>query len=224
MRLTPPSRRSPTCCNKPAENGQSGRLCEKPAAFSISKGLHPSQSDTEMSLPRKRHFTQTKPAFPVRSILHSAKGRIPPRRPDRASFRDAVSSRFRLPRRARKMRPPRNDKSGRFCWKTKRFPERKVSNFCGAILRKNNRQNEKRPFSKLKRSNLCHCEAASRPWQSLSRRYGIPWRSTGVRSKREALSQKTWDSPLHSAFSLFLPRFCFVPRIHISLRDDKSHC
>ena len=36
----------------------------------------------------------------------------------------------------------------------------------------------------------CHCEAAARPWQSESRRYGIPWRSMGARSKREALSQK----------------------------------
>ena len=157
MRLTPPSRRSPTCCNKPAENGQSGRLCEKSAAFSISKGLNPSQSDTEMALPRKRHFTRAQARISRAqdpSLGHSAKGRISPRRPDRASFRDAVSSRFRLPRRARKMRPPRNDKFGRFCWKTKRFPERKASNFCGAILCKNNRKNEKRPFSKLKRSKF----------------------------------------------------------------------
>ena len=36
----------------------------------------------------------------------------------------------------------------------------------------------------------CHCEAAARPWQSESRRHGIPWRSMGARSKREALSQK----------------------------------
>ena len=68
---------------------------------------------------------------------------------------------------------------------------------------------------------LCHCEAAARPWQSLSRRYGIPWRSTGARNKKKSLSQK-WDSPLHSASSLFIPRLCFIPRNHISFRDDKS--
>ena len=68
---------------------------------------------------------------------------------------------------------------------------------------------------------LCHCEAALRPWQSLSRRHGIPWRSTGVRSKREALSQKM-DLLRRSAFSLFLSRFCFVPRNHSSFRDGKS--
>ena len=39
---------------------------------------------------------------------------------------------------------------------------------------------------------LCHCEAATRPWQSLSQRHGIPHRSTGARNKKESLSQKTW--------------------------------
>ena len=57
-------------------------------------------------------------------------------RPCRASLRDAVSLRQRLPRRAQKLRPPRNDKSDRFCWETRRFSERKVSNFCGATSRK----------------------------------------------------------------------------------------
>ena len=36
----------------------------------------------------------------------------------------------------------------------------------------------------------CHCEAAARPWQSLSQRNGIPWRSTEARSKKKPLSQK----------------------------------
>ena len=36
----------------------------------------------------------------------------------------------------------------------------------------------------------CHCEAAEQPWQSESQRYGIPWRNTEARSKRESLSQK----------------------------------
>ena len=64
------------------------------------------------------------PAFPVRSIFHTIKGRISPRSSGRASFRDSVSFRQRLPRRAQKMRPPRNDKFDRVCWKTKRFSER----------------------------------------------------------------------------------------------------
>ena len=71
-------------------------------------------------------------------------------------------------------------------------------------------------------SILCHCEAAARPWQSLSQRYGIPWRSTGARGKKESLSQKTWELLHRSASPLFLPRFCFVSPYHISLRDDKS--
>ena len=66
------------------------------------------------------------PAFPVRSIFHTIKDRISRRSSGRASFRDAVSFRQRLPRRAQKMRPPRNDKSDRVCWKTKRFSERYV--------------------------------------------------------------------------------------------------
>ena len=69
----------------------------------------------------------------------------------------------------------------------------------------------------------CHCEAAARPWQSESRRHGIPWRSMGARSKRKTLSQKTWDSLCRFASSFFILRFCFVPRNHSSLRNDKSH-
>ena len=77
------------------------------------------------------------PAFPVRSIFHTIKdrisrrshihlpeGRISLRSSGRAPFRDAVSFRQRLPRWAQRMRPPRNDKSDRVCWKTKRFSER----------------------------------------------------------------------------------------------------
>ena len=43
-----------------------------------------------------------------------------------SSFRDGKSFRQRLPRRAQKLRPPRNDKTDRFCGKTKQFPERNV--------------------------------------------------------------------------------------------------
>ena len=41
-----------------------------------------------------------------------------------SSFRDDKSFRQRLPRRAQKLRPPRNDKSGGFCGKSEQFPER----------------------------------------------------------------------------------------------------
>ena len=36
----------------------------------------------------------------------------------------------------------------------------------------------------VKPTILCHCEAAARPRQSLSRRYGIPQRSTGAENDR----------------------------------------
>ena len=60
------------------------------------------------------------------------------------SLRDGKSFRQRLPRRAQKLRPPRNDKFGGFCGETKQFPERndrKRNNFrnetfesrCGAM-------------------------------------------------------------------------------------------
>ena len=67
----------------------------------------------------------------------------------------------------------------------------------------------------------CHCEAAARPWQSLSQRHGIPERSTGARSKKEYLSQKTWESLRRFASYFFISRFCFIPCNHSSLRDDK---
>ena len=51
-----------------------------------------------------------------------------------SSFRDDKSFRLRLPRRG--TRPPRNDKSDRFCGEMNRFSERKVSNFSGATPRK----------------------------------------------------------------------------------------
>jgi hypothetical protein len=88
---------------------------------------------------------------------------------------------------------------------------------------KNGRKKCKTSVFQIKPSRIsCHCEAAARPWQSLSQRHGIPWRSTGVRSKKEYLSQKTGDLLHRFASSLFIPRFCFVPRNHSSFRDDKS--
>ena len=43
---------------------------------------------------------------------------------NRISLRNDKLFRSRLPRRAQNLRPPRNDKSGRFCRKTEQFPER----------------------------------------------------------------------------------------------------
>ena len=68
----------------------------------------------------------------------------------------------------------------------------------------------------------CHCEAAERPWQSESQRYGIPHRSTGARSKKESLLQKTWESLRRFASSFFISRFCFVTCNHSSFWDGKS--
>ena len=74
-----------------------------------------SRSDTTTLLLRKRHFTRANACISRAQHLflaqranftaqpHSAKGWISPRSAGRASFRDAVSFRQRLPRRALKM-------------------------------------------------------------------------------------------------------------------------
>ena len=46
---------------------------------------------------------------------------------------------------------------------------------------------------------LCHCEAAERPWQSLSRRYGIPWRSTVAENDRIPKFRIVTERHHHSA-------------------------
>ena len=94
-----------------------------------TKQQNPQISDRHGATPQRRFSGSAisrgrKPAFPVRNIFHTIKDRISRRSSGRASFRDTVSLRQRLPRRAQKMRPPRNDKSDRVCWKTKRFSER----------------------------------------------------------------------------------------------------
>ena len=64
------------------------------------------------------------------SLLHFASSLFLPRLcfvpRNHSSFRDGKSFRLRLPRRAQKLRPPRNDKSGGFCRETEQFPERNV--------------------------------------------------------------------------------------------------
>ena len=78
-----------------------------------------------------------------------------------------------------------------FAGKRNNFRNETFEKRCGAIPRKKRPHKAKNVrFPNKNVPILCHCEAALRPWQSLSRRYGIPWRSTGVRSKREALLQK----------------------------------
>ena len=71
---------------------------------------------------------------------------------------------------------------------------------------------------------LCHCEARSDVaiLKSKSQRYGIPCRSTGARSKKKSLSQKTWDSLRRFASSFFISRFRFATCNHSSFRDGKS--
>ena len=61
-----------------------------------------------------------------------------------------------------------------------------------SVSTRKDRIKEKRPFPNKAVPISCHCEAAARPWQSLSQRHGIPWRSMGVRNKKKSLSQKTW--------------------------------
>ena len=83
-----------------------------------------SRSDTTAALLRKRHFTRANACISRAQYLSHDQRSYFTAQPCRASFRDAVSFRQRLPRRAQKMRPPRNDKFDRVCWKTKRFSER----------------------------------------------------------------------------------------------------
>ena len=61
---------------------------------------------------------------------------------------------------------------------------------------------------------LCHCEAAARPWQSLSQRYGIPWRSTGAENDRipkfrnvteQHHSGASPEAPFHAGERLHFP-------------------
>ena len=87
---------------------------------------------------------------------------------------------------------------------------------------KNDRIKQKTSVFQTKTFQFCVIARSAATWQSLSDRRGIPWRSTGARSKKESLSQKNRDSLRRSASSLFIPRLCFVPRNHSSLRDDKS--
>ena len=91
-----------------------------------SRNSESSRSDTTAALLRKRHFTRANACISrARYLSHDQRSYFTAK-PCRASFRDAVSFRQRLPRRAQKMRPPRNDKSDRVCWNTKRFSERNV--------------------------------------------------------------------------------------------------
>ncbi len=109
-----------------------------------------------------------------------------------------------------------------FAGKRNNFRNETFERRCGATPRKKRPHKTKNVCFPNKNAPFwCHCEAAAWPWQSLSQRYGIPWRSTGARSKKEALSQKM-DLLRRFASSLFLSRFCFVPRNHSSFRDGKS--
>ena len=80
-----------------------------------------------------------------------------------------------------------------FAGKRNNFRNETFERRCGAIPRKKRPHKTKNVCFPNKNAPFwCHCEAATRPWQSLSRRHGIPWRSTGARNKKKSLSQKTW--------------------------------
>ena len=109
-----------------------------------------------------------------------------------------------------------------FAEKRNNFRNETFEKRCGAIPRKKRPHKTKTVCFPNKNAPIsCHCEAAARPWQSLSQRYGIPHRSTGARNKKKFLSQKH-EFTASSAFSLFISRFCFVPPNHNSFRDGKS--
>ena len=93
---------------------------------------------------------------------------------------------------------------------------------CVATPRKKGRIKQKATVSKTKALQICVIARSAATWQSLSQRYGIPQRSTGARSKKEALSQKTWihcfvSLPLsfrvllRSVQPYFVPGCRFVP-------------
>ena len=100
----------------------------------------PSRRGATTALLRKHHFTRASArisrasaSFTRSKIVFHRAATLGQRmnftaQPCRASFRDAVSFRLRLPRRAQKFRPPRNDKFGRFFGKTGQFLERKGFN------------------------------------------------------------------------------------------------
>ena len=123
--------------------------------------------------------------------------------------------------------PPRNDKFGGFCGEMKRFSERKVSNFSGAIPhkkqpQKNSRINEKRSFPNKTAPILCHCEERSdvailkfEVWHSVAKHESTKQEGSPI--------TKNMDSLRCLASSFFISRFCFVPRSHSSFRDGKSH-
>ena len=65
-----------------------------------------------------------------------------------AIFRYGMTNRIVKDCHVGRTRPPRNDKIERFCGKTERFSERKVSNFSGVIPHEKGRLKQKRSFSK----------------------------------------------------------------------------
>ena len=98
------------------------------------KRQNPQISDRHVTTPQRRFSGSAisrgrKPAFPVRSIFHTIKDRISRRSHTRlkddfhrAAFPRLVPSKIAAS--GAKMRPPRNDKFDRGCWKTKQFSER----------------------------------------------------------------------------------------------------
>ena len=82
-------------------------------------------------------------------------------------------------------------------------------------------KNEKRPFSKLKRSNFVSLRGAQRRGNLKVRGTASRGEAREWETKRNPY-HKNMDSQRRSAFPLFTPRFCFVPPYHSSLRDGES--
>ena len=80
---------------------------------------------------------------------------------------------------------------------------------------------EKRPFSKLKRSNFVSLRGRSAAVAIFKPKAWHPAPKHGSTEQKEIPITKNMDSPL-IPLSLFLPRLCFVPPYHISFRDGKS--
>ena len=73
-----------------------------------------------------------------------------------------------------------------------------------------------------KRSNSVSLRGRSAAVAILKFEAWHPVAKHGSTKQEEIPITKTWESLRRSSFSLFIPRFCFVPAYHISLRNDKS--
>ena len=107
-----------------------------------------------------------------------------------SSLRNDKSIRQRLPRRAQKCALLAMTNLVGFAEKRNNFRNETFEKRRRAEP-KNNRKKCKTSVIQIKTFQFCVIARSAATWQSLSDRRGIPWRSTGARSKKESLSQKT---------------------------------